>query len=263
MTKEVKPTKPRRKPPEIIGYILLFLGVTAIISAFIFTSFILAFVGLGLTFWSVLVVFLKTTRYVKADIFETTPVSSLRTIDQVIAHFNCKGKGIYLPQRYLKEFKGGKVFIPLKKKIAVPPVEEVAKEKVLLKNPDGICLTPSGLSLVNLYEDKLGTDFTRVDLYYLVSNLPKLFIEDLEIAEDFEMNPVRDIVHVRITGSIYNNMCREIEKLTNVCRSFGCPLCSSIGCALAKATGKPVVIEKSSLSKDGKVVQAYYRIIEK
>lgn len=263
MSKKARAIKHRLKPPEVIAYLLLSMGSIAIVLSFIFTSFILAFTGLGLTFWSVLLVFLKTTRYVKADIFETTPISSLRSIDQVIAHFNCEGKGIYLPQRYLKEFKGGKVFIPLKKEIFIPSVEEVAKEKVFLENPHGICLTPSGLSLLNLFERKLGTDFSSVDVDYLVSNLPKLFIEDLEIAEDFEINPVRDMIHVRITGSIYNNMCREVRKLSNVCKSFGCPLCSSIACALAKATGKPIVIEKNDLSKDGKVIQAYYRIIEK
>ncbi len=262
MLKEVKAEKPRRKPPEVIGYTLLIVGIVAIVFSFVFTSFLLAFIGLGLTFWSVLLAFLKTTKYVKADVFEITPVSSLKGIDQVIQHFNCKGKGIYLPERYVKESKSGIVFVPLKDEIVIPPVEEVAKEKVLLENPRGICLTPSGLDLVSLFERKLKTDFGKVDIDYLAAKLPKLLIEDLEIAEDFEMNYVKDIVHVRITGSIYENMCREVRNLLNVCKCIGCPLCSSIACSLAKATGKPIVIEKSSLSRDGKVIQAYYRIIE-
>lgn len=252
----------RLKPPEVIGYLLLLLGSIAIVFSFVFTSFVLAFAGLGLTFWSVLMVFLRTTRYVRADLFETTPISSLRNIDRVISYFQCKGKGVYLPQRFLGEFKGGKVFIPLNEEIAIPQVEEVAGEKVLLENPSGICLTPSGLDLVNLFERKLRTDFSGVNVDYLVRNLPKLFIEDLEMAKDFEMNVVRDIIHVRITGSIYNNMCWQVRKLPNACRSFGCPLCSSIACALAKATGKPIVIEKSDLSKDSTIIQVYYRIIE-
>lgn len=262
MLREVSAEKPRRKPQEVIGYTLLFLGIVAIVLSFIWTSFLLAFIGLGLTFWSVLLAFLKTTKYVKADVFEMTPISSLKSVDQIIQHFNCKGRGVYLPKRYLKESKGGIVFVPLKDEMVIPPVEEVAEEKVLLENPRGICLTPSGLSLVNLFERKLRTDFSKVDVDYLVAKLPKLFIEDLEIAEDFEMNYVKDMVHVRITGSIYENMCREVRNLLNVCRCIGCPLCSSIACSLAKSTGKPIVIEKSSLSKKGKVIQAYYRIIE-
>ena len=129
MPREIRATKRRRKPPEVIGYLLLSLGSIFIVLSFIFASFILAFAGLGLTFWSVLSVFLRTTRYVKADLFETTPISSLRSIDQVIAHFNCKGKGIYLPQKYLREIKDGKVFIPLKNEIVIPSVEEIARAK--------------------------------------------------------------------------------------------------------------------------------------
>lgn len=262
MLKKTRSTKRRLKLPEVIVYLLLSMGSIAIVLSYIFTSFILAFAGLGLTFWSVILVFLKTTRYVKADLFEATPVSSLKSIDQVIAHFNCEGKGIYLPQRYLGDFKGGKVFIPFEKELVLPSVEEVAKGEVYLENPHGLCLTPSGLGLVNLFEKKLETDFSRVDVNYLVGNLPKLFIEDLEIAEDFEMNPVGNMIHVRITGSVYNNMCVGVGELSSSCKSFGCPLCSSLACALAKATGKPIVIEKSGLSEDGRVIQVYYRIIE-
>ncbi len=258
---EIEPTKRRRKPHEIIAYLLLTMGGIAIVFSFVFTSFLLAFIGLGLTFWSALIVFLRTTRYVKANLFETTPISSLRSIDQVISHFQCKGRGIYMPKTYFKELKEEKIFIPAKDEIVIPPAEEVAKEKFLVKDPRGICLTPSGLSLANLFESELGTDFSRVSVDYLARNLPKLFIEDLEMARDFEMNVVGDVIHVRITDSIYNSMCRELRKLSNVSRSLSCPLCSSIACAIAKSTSRPVVIEKSDFSKDGKIIQAFYRII--
>ena len=118
------------------------------------------------------------------------------------------------------------------------------------------------MGLVNLFENELGTNFAKVDLKYLQNNLPKLFIEGLEIAEDFEMNVQSKIVHVRITGSIYNDSCREVRKLPNVCNSIGCPLCSSVACALTRATGKPVIIEKNQPSKDGKTIEAYYKILE-
>jgi len=65
-----------------------------------------------------------------------------------------------------------------------------------------------------------------------------------------------------MTETIYRDICNEIRKLPNICSSFGCPLCSSVACALARASGKPVVIEKIELSTDGKVIEAYYRILE-
>ena len=246
----------------IAGGILLLLGAIALASSILYESSIPAFIGLGLAFWGALLLFIKPTRYVKSSLMDSTAISSLTNIDRLITDLNYEGKGIYLPPKYLKALKSGIVFIPSEKAVTIPPVEEVAKGKVFLKNPQGICLTPPGLGLANLYEEELGTDFTKVDLNYLQNNLPKLFIEGLEIAEDLEMSMEDDIIHTKITGSIYKDSCNEARKLPNICNSLGCPLCSSIACALTRSTGKPVIIEKHEFPQDGKIIEVYYRIIE-
>ena len=56
----------------------------------------------------------------------------------------------------------------------MPTIEEVAKEKVFLKNPKVICLTPSGLGLVDLFEEELGTDLVK-DLNHLQKQLTQAF----------------------------------------------------------------------------------------
>jgi len=249
------------KPSEIIGYVFLLFGAISLMVSIIYVSSILAFIGLGLTFWGALLLFTRPTKYVKVNLLNSTAISSLTTINQIINDFKCKGKAIYLPPKYLKELKSATVFIPSKKETIIPPVEEVAEEKVFLKNPNGICLTPPGLSLVNLYEKELGKDFAKVNLNYLQYNLPKLFIEDLEIAEDLEMNIEGKMVQIKITGSIYKDLCEEVRKLPNIHGSLGCPLCSSIAIALARATGKPVIIEKIPHSEDDKTIQTYYRLL--
>ena len=257
-----EPWKQKRNPSGTVAYALLLSGAIAIIASIFYSSSILAFIGLGLTFWGALLLFIKPTKYVKASILDSTAISSLRTIDQIITDLNYRGKAVYLPPRYLKETKGGKVFIPSKKCLVIPPVEKVAEEKVFLKKPQGMCLTPPGLDLANLYENELRKDFAKVDLNYLQNNLPKLFVEDLEIAEDLEINAEDNMIQAKITESIYKNFCKEARKLSNVCHSIGCPICSSIAIALTRAAGKPVIIEKNSISQDGKIIEAQYRVIE-
>ena len=254
--------KYKRKPSGMAGYVLLLYGSIAIASSIFYTSSILAFIGLGLAFWGVLLLFVRPVRYVKSSLLDSTSFSSLVTVDRVIADLNYEGKGIYLPPRFLKGLKEGTVYISSNKDITVPAIEEVAKEKVFLKNPAGICLTPSGLGLANLFETELGTDFAKVDLSYLQDNLPKLFIEGLEIAKDFEMDVHDNMIHVKITEPVYKEFCNQVRtKLSNVCNSFGCPLCSSVACALARSSGEPVVIEEIKPSTDGEVIEAYYRIL--
>jgi len=254
--------KYKRKPSGVAGSILLFLGAIALVSSIVYASSILALIGLGLAFWGVLFSFVRPVRYVKSSLLDSTAISTLMNVARVIANLNYEGKGIYLPPRYLKGLKEGTVFIPSKKVSNIPNMEEISKETIFIKNPEGICLTPSGLGLANLFEEELGTNFAKVDLNYLQNNLPKLFVEGLEIAEDFEMRTRGNVVHFKMTETVYKDICNEIRKLPNICGSFGCPLCSSIACALTRATGKPVIIEKNQLSQDGKTIEAYYRILE-
>ena len=253
----------KRKPSGTAGYILLLLGAVALALSMVYASSILALIGLGLTFWGVLLSMVRPVRYVKSSLLDSTAFSSLTTVDRIITDLGYEGKGIHLPPRYLKGLKTGTVFIPFKKELIIPTLDEVSKERVFLENPKGICLTPSGSELVNLFEKELGTNFAKVDLNYLQNNLPKLFVEGLEIAKDFEMKTYNDTIIVKITESVYKDFCSEVRtKLSNVCNSLGCPLCSSIACALTRSTGKPIIIEKNELSTDGKVIEAYYRILE-
>lgn len=257
-----EPRKQKRKSSETVAYSLLLSGAISIIASIIYSASILAFIGLGVTFWGALLLFIKPTKYVKASFLNSTTLSSLTLIDQIITNLNYKGKAIYLPPRYIKAVKGGIMFIPLKENIVIPPAEQIAEEKVFLRNPKGICLTPLGLDLENIYENELGKNFVKVDLNYLQNNLPKLFIEDLEIAENIEINIKGKIIQVKITESIYNDFCKEARKLSNICKSLGCPLCSSLAIALTRATGKPIIIKKHEFSQDDKTIEVYYKIVE-
>jgi len=250
-----------RKPSRKAGYLLFSFGVLSLTSSIFYSSFILAFIGLGLTFWGALLLYIAPTKFVKGVLLDSTAISSLISISRIITDLRYEGNGVYLPPRYLREVKGGTVFIPVRKEIVIPPVQ-VAEGRLF--HPNGIYLTPPGLSLTNLYEDELGTDFARVDLRYLQNNLPKLFIEGLEIAEDLKLTTESDIIHLKITGSIYADLCRELRKTaSNLCSQIGCPLCSSIALAVARSTGNPVTIEDSKVSADGRTVEVRFRLLRK
>jgi hypothetical protein len=50
--------------------------------------------------------------------------------------------------------------------------------------------------------------------------------------------------------------------LPNLFNNLGCPLSSAIACVLAKATGKPIVIENLQASENGKDISIEFRILE-
>ena len=246
----------------IIKLFLLVSGMLALVCSVIFTSSVLAFIGLGLTFWGVLLSYLTRERYIRSVLFDSTALPSLEVLCEIIAELDYKGKAVYLPPKYLKDFKSGILYVPKKQEVRIPVVGEVSDERMFSKSPNGLCIAPSGLNLANLFERELGTDFVRVDLQYLRNNLPRILIENLEISQDMEINVEGNLIKIRFIDSIYKGFCHEARKLSKICNSIGCPLCSSIACVLSRTTGKPVVIEKNECSEKGRVIDVQYRVLE-
>lgn len=269
-------------PTRLVSLFLLALGLIALAFSIIYTSSILAFIGLGLTFWGALTLYITTEKYVKQTLLDPTITPSLTNLNQILTELKYEGKPIYLPPKYLKDFETTKIYIPKNKNTNLPTPEEIQQQenKTFLKNPEAALIIPPGFSLSKLFEKTLGTTFTKVDLEHLQQSLPKIFIEDLEIAENLEIQTEprkfakkiddsasviqlkKDTIHVKITNSIYKDTCRQAKNLSYICGPIGCPICSAIACAIAKASGTPVTIEKTECAEDGKIIEAYYRIIE-
>jgi hypothetical protein len=186
-------------------------------------------------------------------------------LNQIISELNYKGKAIYLPPKYFKDPETSKVYVSKQNEGKLPAPEEILKNEnqFFLENPHGILLTPPGAQLSRLFEKRLDTSFAKTDLKYVTQNMPKLFIEDLEIAENIEIETEHNKIKIRITNSAFKEAHKENNNISNSYHSIGCPLLSAIACALTKATGKLVTIENMQLSKNGKNIEATYRILEK
>jgi len=261
-----------QEPYKLIGCTILLFGALSLFFSIFYEHTVLALIGLGLTFWGALTLYITTEKYVKEILLDSTLLPTLANMDKILTELGYQGKAVYLPPKYLKDPETSKVYIPKNKNTRLPTPEEIQQkeDKTFLKNPEVALITPPGISLSKLLEQTLGTTFTKVKLENLQKNLSKLFIEDLEIAENLEIQTkpteaaqkVADTIHVKITNSIYKDLCKEARRLTHICGSIGCPICSAIACAIAKASGKPVTIEKTESTEDGKVIDAFYRIIE-
>jgi hypothetical protein len=244
--------------------VLFSSGVLALVLSINYTSSILAFIGLGLVFWGAILYYIRPEKYVKETLLDSIILPSLANLNQIITELGYKGKAVYLPPRYFGDIESSKVYISAQKNKKLPLPEEMQKEegKVFLKNPEGMVLTPPGVELIRLFEKTLGTSFTKVDLRYLEQYIPKLLIENLEIAQNVQVKTENSRVIVKIEGSSCQNMCKEAKKFSNICGNLGCPLSSAIACALAKATGNPITIESEEQSHDGKTTKIQYGIQE-
>jgi len=197
-------TKHRIRLAKAISWTLLGVGAAALVTSILYVSSMLAFVGLGLVFWGIILLYIQPEGYTKKVLLDATLSPSLTTLNQIVQELDYKGKAIYLPPKYLNDPEANKVYISKQKDEKLPTPELILKQesKLFIQNPQGILLTPPGAELTKLFEETLDTSFTKTDLQYLQQNMPKLFIEDLEIAEDLEIQIKHREVSTSVTDSV-------------------------------------------------------------
>jgi hypothetical protein len=240
----------------MIGYVILGIGFAALVFSVVFTSTILAFTGLGLVLWGVLIFFIRPEKHVSSNLMNATALSSLETIDGMMTGMGYRERGVYIPVDAEKAV----VFIPAEPFSKIPTKAPV-DGSLLISDPRGLMVVPPGLALSNLIEKKLGFDLRNCGVETLVSALPKAIVEDLEIAQGVEFEIKDEFVKIRLTGSVYADFCRQLRDNQRPC-GLGCPMCSALACILAIATGKPVVFEEDrEITADGKTSESNYRLV--
>lgn len=249
---------------KLTSITLISIGAASLILSTIYTSSILAFIGLGLTFWGIILAYIRTEEYVKEELLSAAALPPLETINQLLEELDYKDKAVYLPPKYMADPEASKVYIPKQEDGKLPTPEQTQKHgnKLFIDNPKGLFLTPPGAALVKTFENTLQTSFTRVDLQYVQEKMPKLLIEDLEIAQNFDMEIKENRVCIKMKNSAYKNVTKKAKELSKVYSILGCPIISAIACALAKASGKLVIIENQQISEDGENMEVQYCLKE-
>ena len=258
-----KQSKRRISLAKATGWTLLGTGIIALTLSIIYTSSIPAFIGLGLIFWGIILTYIQNEEYVKEPLFEATALSPLATLNQIIQDMNYTGNGIYLSPRYFKNPEANKAYIPKQKDQKLPTPEQIQNQEnqLFTQEPQGMLITPPGAELNKFFEKALGTSFTKVELSYLEQNMPKLFTEDLEISQTFQIKTENDKITITLENSIYGKLCKEAQTFTSAYSALGCPLSSALACALSKATGKPITITDQDISKDNKKIKIEFHVI--
>jgi hypothetical protein len=256
-------TRTRRFPIErIVAYGMLGVGSTLIATSLFYGSSLSAIMGLALTFWGAILLYVVPTEHVPLELLNAVAASNMVNVEKVLSELEMKGNGVYLSPKYLKDFESSLVFIPKETGNRLPPSQEVDAGKLHSGNLNGVFLTPPGLALSKLFEKELGMSFTKTDFNVLKKELPRLLIEDLEIAQDVEVESQGNIITIEATNSIFNKLCDETRKLEKTHAAVGCVFSSALACAIAKATGKPVVVQKEELVTKRKTTRIEFHTLE-
>lgn len=268
-------------PIGITVLALLLLGAVSLTVSIAYDSSILAFIGLGLIFWGAILLYIKPEQNVSKTLLEATLSPSLTTLNQMIQDLGYKGDTTYLPPKYFANPDTTKIYISKYKNTSLPTPELIQpyENQPVTRTTQGLLTTPPGIQLSKLMEKSLGTTFIKTDLKDLEQKLPKIVIEDLEIAENIEIqeenNPTNGkedpavsstetkniLINTKITKPIYKDVFKDDDS-SQIAGTIGSPVCSAIAVALTRATGKPVRITNTRSSEDDDTIEVTYMIIE-
>lgn len=250
----------QRRNTTLVGCLLLVFGLSALAGSIVYGSTILTFIGLGLTFWGALAFFVQPKDYVRTDLMNATGVSSLKAIDNMLLATGYRERGVYIRQHdFDNDSEKAVVFVPSEPFSTIPKLSGFEGDGTLLKDPAGLLVSPPGHALATLIEKKLGFKLVNCGVEALAEALPKVIVEDLEIAKDVEIEVKGDYVRFKLYDSIYADFCYEVRESSRRC-ALGCPMCSALASILTVATGKPVLYEEDKMSEDRKITESVYHL---
>jgi hypothetical protein len=255
------PNQKRTSLSKIAVFIMLLIGILLEVVSAVYVSSFLAILGFAIIFWGTIFLYVTPSKHVPLFLFNASTEANSANVERLILELNLSEKGVYLPPKNLKNIESSLVFIPESNRTQLPAPEEI-NEKQIIKEKTGALVTPPGSALTHLFEREQGFSFTKTDLKQVQKQLPKLLVEDLELAENVEIQLQDNTVTLEIIGSILEETCRQTDIQPKMHKQVGCLLSSAIACALAKAAGKPVIIQNETRKQETKTTHIEYQILE-
>lgn len=241
--------------------IALITGVAMIVLSALNDSSFLAIMGVSVSFWSMLLLFFTPTKHAFLSLLKASASASGTNIERSLIEFDLAEKGVYLPPQNLRNFESSLVFVPKTLRTALPTSDETT-DKLFNEKKTGLFFTPPGLALSVMFENELGLSFRKISLPQMQSVIKRLF-DNLKFAEDAQVRIQDRTITLEVTGSIFNTLCSETRNSQpRTHAQVGCILASAFACAFAKASDKPITIQKDTLNPDTKTLIIEYRMEE-
>jgi len=241
--------------------IALITGVAMIVLSALNDSSFLAIMGVSVSFWSMLLLFFTPTKHAFLSLLKASASASGTNIERSLIEFDLAEKGVYLPPQNLRNFESSLVFVPKTFRTALPTSDET-NDKLFTEKKTGLFFTPPGLALSVMFENELGLSFRKMPLPQMQSVIKRLF-HNLKFAEDAQVRIQDRTITLELTGSIFNTLCSETRNSQpRTHAQVGCILASAFACAFAKASDKPITIQKDTLNSDTKTLIIEYRMEE-
>ena len=252
-----------------IALSFLISGITLFVLSVFLGSQIICVIGLGLVFWGALFLLITPQKYVESSFLISSTLPTYLNIDRMLNDLHLKNEAynippypryMYLPE-HLKGLKEMVTFIPAEHNSGVVEIEDIARGKFLIEKPKGLLLSSPGIGLLDKIEQKNQVELAKIPLSELDEKLPNL-LGELFLAKEITMNTTENHIILQIHNSLYENLYSQKYNLTSI-RLIGCPLVNAAACAIAKSTGKLIMIQEIKVLPNSKTTTVTFEIVSR
>jgi hypothetical protein len=253
--------KVKRKPGSEVAYILLALGLIFSALAVMHSHNVSAYIGIALTFWGALLLYVKPTNYIRKEILEKSIEGFMTDMEHILEKLNFSGIPKYVSQGTLAGFKKVKIVLTKTDLSQLPSDEQLSDDRMFLDEPPTMILTPPGFELSKLIEQELNVDLLSITISDLLKYLEKALVEGLEIAKSFKAEFHDNIVQAIIQETTFDAIIKQINK-NGILKYIGDPLISAVACTLVLNTRQMIVINTIDFDDLNNSTKVIYEIIK-
>ena len=251
----------KNKPQGGIAYILLSIGLISLAISVIHSNNIFAFIGVAITFWGAILLYIKPNKFTRIEIVTSTINPLYENIYNIINNLDYKGEPIYISASSLGSYQKSYIYIPKYQASPIIEEEQLISNIIFYDNPLSIKISPPGLELVKLIEREMGKNISSINIEYIKENLSNSVVEKLEMAKSLQMEINNQEIQIIIKNNIFEeNIIKNIEN-KEILKKIGDPLISAIGCILTITIKKPVQIKVYNYDKSNKIQEIKYNIL--
>ena len=248
------------------GTIRLGLGVTSIGAicltfSYLSSSTILTFIGLGLTLWGLLLLYISQPSSIPRKVFDVLSFSMLKSIDAIVDQLYHEDSVLHFYHANKNGLAQGYIYFTHRHNGAVRNYVQLNSQGISQNDPDGTFILSPTQGLLDLFEKELNVNLAKIDFPFLERTLPDILVEELKLVDYFLIEASDDTFAIRFSGEPSVNLCRLINEKSKIGYRIGCPVCSVLALALSKFTGRPIRIKQTITEGDGSNIRTVYEKI--
>ena len=252
----------KRKPQGEVAYILLALGLILLALAIFHSHNVSAFIGIAITFWGALLLYVKPTKFIRMEILEASITGYLDNIEILLNKLNLRGTPKYYSPRTLEAYRNAYVIILNDDDDEFLSDEKISENISFYNNPLAVKITPPGFYLSEILKNELKTSFSNNDSKILYEQLEKILVETYEIASSYKMEGDNSLVVVDMKNTYFDKFI-DIIKDKKYLKYIGDPLISAIACILTTLTHNIVLIKSITTNFNDKNTKIVFQIQKK